>query len=139
LRKMWRDAVNNAAAIRAAVALFAVWSAISGASLLVSEGTFQQAAYAGFRVMSVSGDVWGFLMLLISAGLWLSVPGSHTRTTFNSLVAFFASIFWLMFGLVLTLGAASRGITSANGIWDIFVGAILMIITSLWPRFRYGA
>ena len=117
------------------VLAFAVWSLLSGISLLGPGEAFLLGPYYQPLVrLGLPEEVWGTLMVLDAALL--------VRTTLcdgilaRSVAATISGGFWLYFGAHVLIGGFDRGVLSVVGCWEVIAGLSLLAAMVQWAGYR---
>ncbi|MBP0492143.1 hypothetical protein [Roseomonas indoligenes] len=113
------------------VAGFALWSLITGASILASEDVMLKApTFQYLSRIPVPENAWGALMLLDAAALLWAASRPHLLR--RAVVTSLSGLFWVLWGGGMIVGGLRVGIISGNGIWNVAAGIGLCLAMMQW-------
>lgn len=114
------------------VLAFAAWSALNGASLLLTHDTFAKSpVYSLVAQFQVDDNLVGATMVLDGLLLCYSIiaPSPAVRAS----IAYLSGIVWFLWGCLLGLGGWSVGLISSAALWIVLSAFWLMRSISAHP------
>ena len=113
------------------VLAFAVWSGLSGVSLLWPGEMFTAGvSYRGLTKLGVPEEVWGSAMVCDAVVLvWTTLRMS---LAVRAAAAVLSGAFWVYFGIYVVIGGLDGGVFSAVGCWEVTAGLGLLAAAVQW-------
>lgn len=126
LRRLWRAAgAFGRRDPTIFIAMFALWMALQGVSLLAPGNVFDLApSYSLARDLGLNEDLVGVAMLVNAAALAWSLGDRppHVRAW----LAFMSGALWIFWALLMLFSGFRAGLLSGAGVWTIAAAVVLI-------------